>query len=160
MTVETPEAKMWEMIDHIRIAMMTTRNGEQLQSRPMNAYVDRDHKKVYFITPLDTEKAHEIGAGDPVNLAFVDRSTETYVSVEGHARVMRDEGLQKKLWNAYAEAWLPQGPNAPDVGLIEVTPSEATYWNSPSSKLVQLWKVGVANVLQSPPKNEVEHISL
>lgn len=159
MAIDTPESKLWDMIDHIRVAMLTTRHGERLQSRPMNAYLDRDHKRIYFITPLSGEKIHEIGAGDAVNLAFVERSSETYVSLEGHARVIQDVPLQKKLWNAFAEAWLPQGPEAADVGLIEVTPVEGTYWDSPSSKLVQLWKVGVANVLQSPPKDEVQTVS-
>ena len=155
-----PESKMWELIHDIRICMLTTRGTDGLQSRPMSAYVERDERRIFFITNLDSHKTHEIGDGDAVNLAFVDKAASTYVSVEATARVLRDPVRQKKLWNAFAEAWLPQGPEAPDVGLIEVTPTQATYWDSPSLKLVQLWKVAVANVLQTPPSDTVETVRL
>ena len=160
MTDTHPETKLWDLIEKIRTTMLVTRSGDCLESRPMSAYPDRDAKRIYFITPMNTDKTHEIAEGDTVNLAFADTSGQNYVSVEGHARVLQDVALQKKLWNAFAEAWLPQGPEAPDVGLIEVTPSQATYWDSPSLKLVQLWQVAVANVTQTPPSGEVQTVTL
>ena len=160
MSEQHPETKLWEMIGKIRTAMLTTQHGGALQSRPMSAYPDRAGNRIRFITQLHTEKTHEIGENDAVNLAFADVGSQTYVSVEGHARVTRDPALQKQMWNAFAEAWLPQGPEAADVGLIEVTPVQATYWNAPSSKLVQLWQVGVANITQTPPSSDVETIKL
>lgn len=156
-----PETKLWEMIDDIRVAMLTTKRGDRLESRPMHAYLDRDARCLWFITPLDTEKTHEIADGEAVNLAFVDKDDQTYVSLNGHARVVRDVAKQKELWNAFAEAWLPQGPEAPDVGLIRVDPIDATYWDSPSSKIAKLWEVAKANATQTPPDNdEVRKVSL
>lgn len=156
-----PEAKLWDMIKDIRIAMLTTKHGESLESRPMSAYSDRDERCIWFITPLDTEKTHEIADGEMVNLAFVDVDDENYVSLSGHARVVRDVAKQKELWNAFAEAWLPQGPEAPDVGLIRVDPTHATYWDSPSSKMAKMWEVAKANVTQTPPDNdEVRKVNL
>lgn len=156
-----PEEKLWEMVGDIRVAMLTTRHGDSLESRPMSAYVDRDERCIWFITPLDTEKTHEIEDGEMVNLAFVDMDEQNYVSLSGHARVVRDVAKQKELWNAYAEAWLPQGPEAPDVGLIRVEPAQATYWDSPSSKVVQMWEVAKANVTQSPPdKDRIRKVNL
>lgn len=157
---DSPRDKLWKLVTDIRYAMLTTEDGGRLSSRPMAAYVDRDAGMIRFITNLDTEKTHAIGDGDAVNLAFVDIGNEHYVSVEGTARVLQDAALQKKMWNPFAEAWLPQGPEAADVGLIEVTPSEATYWDSPSSKLVQLWQVAVANITQTPPSGEMETVKL
>lgn len=157
---EHSEEKLWDLMDKIRIAMLTTRRGERLESRPMSAYVDRRERAVWFITPLDTEKTHEIGEGEPVNVAFVDTSDGNYISLEGHARVLRDPERQKALWNPYAEAWLPQGPEAPDVGLIRVDPSDATFWDSPSSSVVQAWRVAKANVTQTPPDSDVKHVAL
>lgn len=157
---DEPQTKLWDLIEKIRITMLVTRSGNTLQSRPMSAYPDRDARLIRFITPLNTNKAHEIGDGDAVNLAFADTSGQNYVSVEGHARVIQDVAMQKKLWNPFAEAWLPQGPEAADVGLIEVTPVQATYWDSPSLKLVQLWQVAVANVTQTPPDGEVKTVQL
>jgi general stress protein 26 len=156
-----PESKFWDLIEDIRICMLATSRGDVIESRPMSAYPDRDGRVIWFITPLDTEKTHEIGDGEAVNLSFADTGDSTYVAVVGHARVIRDVARQKQLWNAFAEAWLPQGPEAENVGLIRVDPVRATFWDSPSSKVAQLWEVAKANVTQTPPDNdEVRTVNL
>ena len=156
-----PEAKLWDMIADIRVAMLTTKHGDKLASRPMHAYLDREARCLWFITPLGTDKTHDISNGEAVNLAFVDMEGQNYVSLNGEAHVVRDVAKAKELWNAIAEAWLPQGPEAPDVGLIRVDPIEATYWDSPSSKIAMLWDVAMANLTQTPPSDgEVRKVSL
>lgn len=156
-----PEEKLWDMIEDIRVAMLTTARGDRLESRPMHAYVDRDARCLWFLTELGSEKTQEIGDGENVNLAFVDKDDNSYISMSGQGRVVRDVEKQKQLWSPLAEAWMPQGPESPDVGLIRVDPIDATYWDSPSSKLAMLWEVAKANVSQSPPDNsEVRKVSL
>lgn len=156
-----PEEKLWEMMEDIRVAMLTTKRGEELESRPMHAYVDRAERCIWFITQLDTEKTDEIEGGQIVNLGFIDLDDQNFVSLSGHARVLRDVAKQKELWNPFAEAWLPQGPEAPDVGLIRVDPMRATYWDSPSSRIAKMWEVAKANVMQTPPdSDEVRKINL
>lgn len=148
-----PEAKLWDMIEDIRVAMLTTKRGERLESRPMHAFVDRDQRCLWFITELGSEKTHEIAEGEAVNLAFADKDDQSYISVTGHARVVRDVAKQEELWGPFAQAWMPQGPRGEDVGLIRVDPVDATYWDSPSSKIVTLWEVAKANLTKNPPHN-------
>lgn len=147
--------KFWKLVDDIKTAMLTTRKDDTLPSRPMHAYCARGEGKIFFIIDMSSEKTHEIGEGDAVNLVFVDIAAQHYVSVTGTARVLRDPERQKAMWNPFAEAWLPQGPEAADVGLIEVTLDEAVYWDSPASKLVTLWKVAIANITQTPPSSDM-----
>ena len=152
--------KLWEMMADIRVAMLTTDAGGSLESRPMSAFVDRDADLLWFITRADSEKTHEIAPGSPVNLAFADASANSFVSVSGTAEVVRDVQKQKDLWNAFAEAWMPEGPEAATTALIKVTPRHATLWDSPG-KLVQLFEVARANLTQTPPKgNDVAHIDM
>jgi general stress protein 26 len=152
--------KFWDMIDDIRVAMLTTKAANGLESRPMSAYVDKDAHTITFITRIDSDKTDEIADGAPVNLAFANSSANKYVSVTGTARVTRDPAKQKELWNPFAEAWLPEGPEAPTVGLIHVTPAYATIWDSPG-KLAMLVKVAKANLTQTPPKDDkVTHVTL
>ena len=74
--------------------------------------------------------------------------------------MLRDPAKAKELWNAFAEAWMPEGPEAPTTALIEVTPKHATLWDSPS-KIVQLFQVAAANITQKPPSGgEVTHVTL
>jgi general stress protein 26 len=152
--------KFWDMIDDIRVAMMTTETANGLESRPMSAYVDKDAHTITFITRIDSNKTDELKDDAKVNLAFANASSNKYVSVTGTARVGRDPAKQKELWNPFAEAWLPEGPEAPTVGLIHVTPDHATIWDSPG-KLAMLVKVAKANITQTPPKDDkVTHVTL
>jgi len=152
--------KVWDMIEEIRVAMLTTDAANGLESRPMSAYVDRNGHAIWFITKLDSDKTNEIKEDAHVNLAFADSKANKYVSVTGTARVVRDAAKAKELWNPFAEAWLPEGPEAPTTGLIHVTPAHATLWDSPG-KLALLVQVAKANITQTPPKNDnVIHTAL
>jgi general stress protein 26 len=156
-----PEAKLWDMIAEIRVAMLTTHHGDRLESRPMHTYLDRDERCLWFITTLDSAKAHDVEDGAAVNLAFVDIDESNYVSLNGRGYLVRDAAKQKELWNAFAEAWLPQGPEAPEVGLIRVDPIDATYWDSPSGRLATFWEIAKATATQTPPKSdEVRKVNL
>ena len=122
--------------------------------------VDKKVGDIWFITHIDSNKTDEIKDDSKVNLGFANASTNKYVSVTGTARTVRDPAKQKELWNAFAEAWLPEGPEAPTTGLIHVTPDHATIWDSPG-KLAMLIKVAKANLTQSPPKDDkVTHVNL
>ena len=160
MSTNDDSTKLWDMMDDIRVAMLTIANGSALESRPMSAYVDREARLVWFITRTDTEKAHEIASGSEVNLGFADKSGNRFVSVSGTAEVVCDPAKQKELWNAFAEAWLPEGPGAPTTGLIKMTPVHATLWDSPG-KLAQLFNVAKANVTQTPASSgDVAHVDI
>lgn len=152
-----PEAKLWDMIEDIRVAMLTTRHGDRLESRPMHAYVDLEQHCLWFLTDLASEKTIEIAQAAPVNLAFVDKDDQSYISMTGRAHIVRDLAKQRQLWNAFAQAWMPQGPEGEDVGLIRVDPIDATYWDSPSSKLAVLWDVAKANLTKNPPSSSEVH---
>ena len=152
--------KFWDLIADLRVAMMTTETPNGLESRPMSAYVDKDSHTITFITRLDSGKTEDLKDDAHVNLAFANASTNKYVSVTGTARVARDPAKQKELWNPFAEAWLPEGPEAPTTALIHVTPSSATIWDSPG-KLAMLVKVAKANLTQTPPQDDkVTHVTL
>ena len=152
--------KFWDMIDDLRVAMLTTDTANGLESRPMSAYVDSAAGHIWFITRVDSEKVGEIADDAKVNLGFANSSTNKYVSVTGTARVVRDSAKQKELWNSFAEAWMPEGPGAPTTALIRVIPEHATLWDSPG-KLAMLVEVAKANLTQTPPKSDqVTHVTL
>ncbi|MDT7934845.1 MAG: pyridoxamine 5'-phosphate oxidase family protein [Sphingomonadaceae bacterium] len=157
---ENTETTLWQTVKAIRTCMMTSSRDGKLVSRPMAAYARPEEKRFYFVTRLDTEKTREIADGEAVNLAFADPGKNDWVSVEGYARVMRDEAKQQELWNFFAEAWVPEGPRDQNVGLIEVTPEHATLWSGPSWTVTHLWKAAVANVLQEEPKSRKQEVEL
>lgn len=153
--------KVWKAIKGQPIAMMTTADGEQLHSRPMAGYCDESEGAIFFITRLETGKTDEIGRRSPVNLGYADTSHNTYVSIAGEAEVSRDRAKLRELWGRWAEAWLPEGPDAPDTALITVRPEEATMWDSTSSRLIMSLKMLKGIVTQSPPDGgTVTHVKM
>jgi len=56
-----------------------------------------------------------------------------------------------------SQGWFPQGPEAPDVVLIRVTAQHGEYWDSSSSKLVQLFSIAKAVAGSTTPEGLGEH---
>ena len=58
-------------------------------------------------------------------------SSDSWLSIDGTATVVRDTAKAKDLWNPFVEAWLPQGYEDPSVVLLKVEASTAQYWDTP-----------------------------
>jgi general stress protein 26 len=150
MTEQGSQDDIWAAIKSQRVAMLTTEDEGRLVSRPMAALAHPEDGAIYFITRMDA-KVGEIGGSAPVNVAYSDPHKNTYVSVAGTARTSQDRQKLRDLWSMFSEAWLPEGPDAPDVALITVEPEEAKLWDSTSSNLLYMAKVLKAVATQSPP---------
>ena len=133
--------------------MLTTEGHDGLESRPMATQVDRDTNTLWFITRIDSGKTSEIADDAQVNVSL--SGSSTWVSVTGTARVIRDAAKAKELWSPFAEAWMPEGPEAATTALIQVTPRHATLWDEPN-KLVNMFQVAAANITQKPPSSGEE----
>ena len=54
------------------------------------------------------------------------------------AAVVDDDAKLKELWNTFAEAWLPGGPEDPNAVLIKVDVEHGEYWDTPGGKVASL----------------------
>jgi len=142
---------VWKAIKAQPITMMTTMHEGEFISRPMAAHADSSEGAIYFVSRLETGKTHDIDATSAVNLSFSHPSNATYISVAGNATVSQDREKLRELWTMWAEAWLPDGPDAPDTTLITVEPGQAVIWDSNSSRIVRTIKTAAAAITQTPP---------
>lgn len=124
--------KVWDMMEKVGVAMLVTKDGEKLRSRPMGAFVSRDENKVYFLADARQHKDSEIERFASVNLAFANASSQKYVSVTGRAEVSNDRGKIKELFNTAAKAWW-QSADDPNIRVLKVTPDDAEYWDTPGT---------------------------
>jgi len=135
-----------DLIKDIRVAMLTTVDEDgSLRSRPMATQKEEFDGELWFFTSSDTPKTGEIERDHRVNVSYADPGDNRFVSLSGTARVVRDKEKAKELWNPLLKAWFPQGLDEPDLVLLNVRVEKAEYWDSPSSKMVQL--VGLAKAL-------------
>jgi general stress protein 26 len=121
---------VWDLMEKIGFCMLSSRDGEEIRSRPMAAYVEREEGKVYFLTDKDSYKDEEIAADPHVNLAFADAGSHSYVSVTARAALSNDREKIRDLFNVPAKAWW-DSPEDPAIRLLVVTPNDAQYWDSP-----------------------------
>jgi general stress protein 26 len=149
MADEEGTGKVWALMAKIGFCMLASREGEEIRSRPMAAYIEREDGKVYFLTDKDSAKEEDVAAHPEVCLAFADAGSQTYVSVSGRAALSNDRERIRKIWSPAAKAWW-DGPDDPAIRLVTVTPEDAQYWDSPGT-VISYVKMAAAIVSDTRP---------
>jgi general stress protein 26 len=129
-------AKLVALLDDKPIAMMTTFGPDGPRSIPMARQEVDPSAELWFITARDTEHTRAIQTEPRVSLTFSAR--DSWVAMTGRAHVVDDNAKLEELWNTFAEAWLPEGPDSERAVLIRVDVEKAEYWDSPGGKLASL----------------------
>lgn len=128
---EEDVAKIRELVADAKICMLTTVNSDDmLVSRPMSTQQIEFDGAAWFFAKADQPKIAEIQANPHVNAAYSDSS---YVSMSGHAEIVRDAEKKSELWNDQAAAWLQAEPTDESVVLIKIVPDTVEYWDTPST---------------------------
>jgi general stress protein 26 len=149
-TANDDTTRVWELMEKIGFCMFTSMDGEELRSRPMAAYVERDENRILFLTDAESHKDEEVAARPNVNLAFADAGSHSYVSLTGRARVSNDREKIREIFNVPAKAWW-DSPEDPSIRLLIVTPHDAQYWDSPG-KIRSYIKMAAAAVSSARPE--------
>ena len=103
-------AKLYEHIDDIEIAMMTTRRMDgHLQSRAMATQKRAEGADLWFVTLEGGGKLHDLDADPHVNLSYYKDRTREWVSVSGIATLTRDRQKIQQLYAPDWKAWFPKG---------------------------------------------------
>ena len=133
MTNENNISRVWDIIEKVRVGMLTTRFAGGLRARPLEARADRDAGIIWFVTDVRGAKDEEIDAAHDIGLVFIDKDDRTYLSITGRASVTRDTAKAKRIWRKTDDIWLPGGPDDPNVHVLRVEPLKAELWDGPSS---------------------------
>jgi len=159
--------KLYDHIDDIEIAMMTTRRADgHLVSRAMATQKRAAGADLWFVTLDDTPKVREI-EGDPhVNLSYYKDRTREWVSVWGLASLSRDRAKIRELWAPDWAVWFPREGDPrhgtaddPRMALIGVTVHAAAFLEVDKPQpvvlyeLVKGWLTGT-----SPELGEMHHV--
>lgn len=138
-------AKLMKKID---IAMLATIGaGGHIVSRPLSTQcASFDGERVWFMTERDTPKVGEIRRHPKVNIAYASKDANTYLSLAGEARVVRDQALIDEFWNDAMKAFFPNGKDDPNLVLIEVEVDTIEYWDGPGSWIGKALTFAVARV--------------
>src|SRR4051812_39474874 len=125
----------------------------------MAACVSRNEHAIYFLTDADSHKDADIERNPNVGLAFADTSDQKYVSVTGRAALSNDRQKIEELWSTPAKAWW-NSPDDPSIRVLEVTPKDAQYWDSPGTAVSYVKMLAAAMTDSRPAIGDCAKVEL
>ena len=136
--------KIRDLTEGIDFCMLTTIDGGHLRCRPMSTQKFEFDGELWFFTDDNTHKVEEIKKDNRVCVAYSKPAENVYLSVSGAAEVVKDRAKIEELWDPILKVWFPDGVDDPSLCLLKVQVEQAEYWDAPSSKIVQLFKMAKA----------------
>jgi general stress protein 26 len=150
--------KLATLLKKHRFAMLTTlEDGDMLHSRPMTTIEREFDGTLWFFAKSDSETAKALRIRPSLCASYSEPKDSEFVCVSGEGHLVEDTAKKRELWNKVVQAWFPEGPESSSNLLIQLTPNHAEYWDSSSSKLVQIFSFAKALVTHRPPKEIGEH---
>jgi general stress protein 26 len=105
----TPLQTLYDRIDDLSIAMMTTRRHDgHLRARAMATQKAAPGADLWFVTANGSGKLAELGADPHVNLAYYRNSNSEWVSVSGLAEISRERATIHQLYQPDWSVWFPK----------------------------------------------------
>jgi general stress protein 26 len=149
-------ARLADLIADAEVAMLTTEEEQGLlRSRPLLTLEMDEEGRLWFFTHLSTRKVGEMDQHRVVNLSYADLARQSFVSISGRVRMLRDPEKARELWTQRLKPWFPSGLDDPDLGLLEITVEEAEYWDVPASRMQRLF--GLTASAEGEPGQPGEH---
>ena len=142
--------RVWEIIETVGIAMLTTSFPGGLRARPVEARPERDAGLIWFVTDLRSRKEHEIEAEHDVGLVFIDAKAKVYLSITARAEVRRDHAKAAEIWKRSDNMWW-KGPDDPNVCVLRVRPLTAELWDGTASAAVAAFEFVKARITGKKP---------
>jgi general stress protein 26 len=107
-------------------AMLVSRCGESMRSRPTTVANTNDSKRLWLLSGIVGDSLGELNQDPNVNVVMQDGAR--FCSVTGTARIARASG-DETIWNDEQRAWLAYRARRSSLLLIEVAPRYAEYWD-------------------------------
>jgi general stress protein 26 len=134
--------KLKTLAESIRICMFATVDeNSDIFSRPMSTVKIDEEGNIWFVSNEYSEKVQDISKENQVYLFYSHPGINSYLQVKGNCSIVDDKNKIRELWTPAMKAWFPDGVDDPKICLLRVYPTEASYWDGPSSKLVVLFKM-------------------
>jgi general stress protein 26 len=146
----TSTDRVWDIIEKVGIAMLTTSFPGGMRARPVEARPERDAGLIWFVTDLRSGKEHEIEAEHDVGPVFTDAKAKAYLSITARAEVRRDHAKAAEIWKRSDNMWW-KGPDDPNVCVLRVRPLTAELWDGPASAAMAAFEFVKARITGKKP---------
>jgi len=108
--MRTELKKLYDLIEEIEIAMLTTRRTDgHLESRAMANQKWAQDADLWFVTSEGSSKLRDIEHDPHVNLSYYKNGSREWISVSGVATISRDRAKIRELYAPDWKVWFPDG---------------------------------------------------
>ncbi len=135
--------KIQEFVRHNATCLFCTaiRTDTPFMTRPMTAQMADDDGNIWFLSNKNSDSNVEIRQDDAVQLLFDGGSHTSFLSLFGHAELIKDKAMIEQLWQPIDRAWFKEGEADPNISVIKVVPHEGYYWDTKHGKVVSFLKI-------------------
>ncbi|MDQ0643762.1 pyridoxamine 5'-phosphate oxidase family protein [Microbacterium murale] len=127
-------AKVAELVKKFRFGMFVTGHADgTLVAHPLTVQEAEFDGDLWFLVSKNSSPIRDLAADSHANVSL--SSNDAWVSLSGTARLVEDREKLNELWNPVVEAWFPDGPDDPAVGVLKFSADSAEYWDTPGGKI-------------------------
>lgn len=133
--------KIKELATGIDMCLFCTniKEGDGESTRPMSTQGVDDDGTLWFFSDKTSLKNEEIKKDKQIRLYYSDKSSSSFMVLNGEAEISFDRQKIEELWTVHVEAWF-DGKDDPNISLLKVTPTSAYYWDVEGNKMVNFFK--------------------
>ena len=142
------EHRLWDELEDHPVGMLTL-EGALRHAQPMTAFVEREHRRLWFFSSNDTELARAAATSRPALFTFQQRDLQA--SLSGHILAQHDRRRMDRFWNAVVAAWHPGGKNDPKLTLLSMDCDDGEVWISQAGPIRFAWEIAKANATRRHP---------
>ena len=129
---ESAKKHLEELLESFDTAMLITRSGEKVHARPMALQKVEGPSTLWFVGSDNSPKAEEIEQDSRVSCTF--QGKMKFIALSGTARLVKDRAKIEELWKPDWKVWFPDGKDDPKIALLEVTVTDAEFWDNAGTK--------------------------
>jgi general stress protein 26 len=149
--------KLKSLAKEIDFCMFCTNVNElPFSTRPMSTRDVDDEGNIWFFSRADSNKNLELKQDDQVQLLYAKPGSSEFLSVYGHADVIRDKKKAEELWSFFAKTWFNEGVDDPELTIIRVRPEQCYYWDTKHNRVVSLLGIVAGAVAGKEIDNGIE----
>lgn len=140
MTDTTDREKIATLIKKFRFAMLTTKHADgKLVAHPLTVQEAEFDGDLWFLVSKSSSPVKDLAADAEANVSM--SSDDAWLSLSGTAWLSDDREKIKVLWNPFVEAWFPEGPEDPDIGILRFAAESAQYWDTPGGRIASVFSL-------------------
>jgi len=138
--------KLKELVAEINTCLFCTnlKTDDGSTCRPMATQQVDDEGNLWFFSEINSDKNKEISENNHVQLFYSQPTKNSYMVVNGEARIIIDQQKTDELWSPLVKIWFKEGKDDPNISLIKVNVSSAYYWDVAGNKMINFVKMLVS----------------